>query len=309
MNPPCPITGEPAQRLVQNISTELLTDLWKYGFRVDTSRAFTGEKRIGMWESPCGLIFFEPRTEGDGEFYRKLYRNVRADYRLYECDPQGRIDFRIAAEHIRPGDKVLEIGPGAWGLKPHVPHADYLGLEPHLSPSEAREDIVCETIEEHARKHPDTYDVVCAFHVIEHVADPLLLARQMVAALRPGGLLILAGPTWPSPITDIPNYVLNAPPHHLTWWNPRAFSALSATLGLEEVDLREIRGMPGAKILLWMRHFSPVRTDSRYFRHSWKWHLSLLYAALLGGIAERFATPPDVEFPMDIISIARKPSP
>ena len=307
MHPPCPITGEPARRRVQNISTKLLIALWRYSFRVDASRAFENQKTVGMWESPCGLVFFEPRVEGDTEFYRELYLKWRADYVFHGYAPLGRIDFRTAAGHVRSGDRVLEIGPGPWGLKPYIPDADYLGLEPHLDAATPRDDILREHLDDHAHKHPGEYDVVCAFHVIEHVADPADFVRNMLAALRPGGLLILAAPTWPSPMTDLPNFVLNAPPQHLTWWNPGAMRALCDAFGLNQVELRELPGQPFSSLIHWMRRFSPVRTDSRYFHHSWKWHLSLLFSALLGLIAQRIARPPGHDTALDVICIARKP--
>jgi hypothetical protein len=38
-------------------------------------------------------------------------------------------------------------------------------------------DIRNETISQHAVSHPEEYDVVCAFHAIEHVTDPPGFAR------------------------------------------------------------------------------------------------------------------------------------
>jgi hypothetical protein len=38
-------------------------------------------------------------------------------------------------------------------------------------------DIRNETISQHAVSQPEEYDVVCAFHAIEHVTDPLGFAR------------------------------------------------------------------------------------------------------------------------------------
>src|SRR2546428_14015400 len=38
------------------------------------------------------------------------------------------------------------------------------------------------------------FDVVTAFHVLEHVPDPVAVARRMLDWLAPGGLLIIEGP-------------------------------------------------------------------------------------------------------------------
>jgi SAM-dependent methyltransferase len=53
-------------------------------------------------------------------------------------------------------------------------------------------------------------------------AAPAQFIANMRRCLRPGGLLILAMPKFRSAINDIPNFVFNAPPHHLSWWSERA---------------------------------------------------------------------------------------
>jgi hypothetical protein len=67
--PLCPITGRPAVRRVQWVTTRLLTDLWRIVFGTDALTSFAGVDRIGLWESPTGLYFFDPPLEGDQKFY------------------------------------------------------------------------------------------------------------------------------------------------------------------------------------------------------------------------------------------------
>jgi hypothetical protein len=45
--------------------------------------------------------------------------------------------------------------------------------------------------------------------------------------MRPGGRLCVVVPSRDSAITEIPNFVLNAPPHHLSWWNEDALRVLA----------------------------------------------------------------------------------
>ena len=58
--PPCPITGLPATRLIHLISTKLIIGLWRGAFAVKTERQLAGIDHFGLWESPCGLAFFNP---------------------------------------------------------------------------------------------------------------------------------------------------------------------------------------------------------------------------------------------------------
>ena len=37
-----------------------------------TGQRLANIERFGLWESPCGLAFFEPMLEGDEAFYREL---------------------------------------------------------------------------------------------------------------------------------------------------------------------------------------------------------------------------------------------
>jgi hypothetical protein len=78
---------------------------------------FVDLRSVGMWESPCGLFFFERRIEGDRDFYRELYGKWNAACALPEYDPQGRIGLCAAARPSAPGDRVLEIGPGTRGIR------------------------------------------------------------------------------------------------------------------------------------------------------------------------------------------------
>src|SRR5271167_652308 len=71
--PLCPLTGRPAVRRVQWVTTRLLVDLWRIVFRTDVRTSLGGIDRIGLWESPTGLYFFDPPVEGDQTFYREFH--------------------------------------------------------------------------------------------------------------------------------------------------------------------------------------------------------------------------------------------
>src|ERR1700731_4308187 len=56
--PLCPITGLPAVRLIQSISSDLLNGLWRASFGVATAGQLGTGGRFGLWGAPCGGSFF-----------------------------------------------------------------------------------------------------------------------------------------------------------------------------------------------------------------------------------------------------------
>jgi len=118
---------------------------------------------------------------------------------------------------------------------------------------------------------------------------------------------MLASPVWPSVMTRLPNFVFNAPPHHLTWWNAQAYTALCGQFGLAPVQISLIRGAQSNQRLRWMEKLSPVKTAGPYFRHAYRWHLSLLWASLGSAIAGRLPLNPAATQDEDILCIAKKP--
>ena len=221
----------PAERRIQSISVGWIIGLWRAAFGVATERQLGAIEHFGLWVSPCGLAFFEPMLAGDADFYLDLYRKGEF-HRILTAPGLARAEFRRVAELVQPGDKVLDVGCGEGGLARHLPHATYVGLDPIFSPVAEGTDVRNETIAEHAASHPGQYDAVCAFHVIEHVTDPLGFGRDLVQCTRPGERIYIAVPVWGSAITDIPNFVFNAPPHHLSWWNETSLHTLADRLDL-----------------------------------------------------------------------------
>ena len=75
------------------------------------------------------------------------------------------------------------------------------------------------------------FDVVFAFHVLEHVPDPLLFLKQALSLLRPHGKLIISVPN-PARITKkvFKKESWDNPPYHLTRWNKKVFKNVADLL-------------------------------------------------------------------------------
>ncbi|MEX0817434.1 MAG: class I SAM-dependent methyltransferase [Gaiellales bacterium] len=88
--------------------------------------------------------------------------------------------------------QVLEVGAGEGALGARLARRyDYVGVEPDpLSRARARERVgtVVEALPD------ETFDLVCAFEVLEHVADDGAELRLWRDRLRPGGWLVMSVP-------------------------------------------------------------------------------------------------------------------
>lgn len=291
---------------MQWVSARLLVGLWKHSFKVDVAAALLPYGRFGLWESPTGLMFFDPPVPGDAAFYRDFYAVLDAHEKL--TGPKTvRREFQMAGERIRPGDRVLDIGCGLGGFRTYVPRAEYTGLDPHFgSPAGP---VVADTLEQHAARRPGFYDAACAFQVMEHVPDPLGFARQAAACLKPGGRLILGVPYWPSPSTTIPNFMINAPPHHLAWWTEGALLALARRLGLRDATVAPVPISRHEAIMYWMSKATPIRCDrDLFFAGRKSWYAALAIAYGLGRTLEALLPVPRNARPNALLLVARKPA-
>lgn len=288
--PLCPLTGEPAARFVQWVDAGFLEVLWKIEMGAVARASFGGVERFGLWESPTGLHFFDPPTEGDRQFYNGFYGRL---YKrgLWEHDTR-RQEFTDAARRVKPGDRVLDVGCGYGSFRQSIPHAHYTGLDPHFATHAQAEDVRDEMLIDHLKANAGTYDVVCAFQVVEHVSDPLTLFAEMVRAARPGGLVIVSLPHVPSAMLRIPNFVVNAPPHHLTWWTSRALEALAQRGGAVVESIGTIDWDAQDSLIYWIERCSFVRCKDEYFRHSVAWHAAALTGFLAGRVMHAFRPVP-----------------
>jgi SAM-dependent methyltransferase len=281
--------------------------MWRAAGAGDLTRLFPDTPQVVLYESDTGLYFFEPMIAGDTDFYLRFYaaQNMHATLGSHS---EARREFVQAARHIPAGSLVLDVGCGSGAFRKHLPQCTYRGLDPFAEP-ESAPDVIRQSLPEHLEEARGRYDVVTAFQVIEHVDDPLDFAAQMVALLRPGGTLIVCAPLHPSPLTEIPNFLINAPPHHLTWWCTGAYEALASAIGVKPVEIVEVSASPHEAIIYWMHRFSMLRAragpDERYIAHRWAWHLNLAVSYLLGRAATTLLPPPRGGRACNLMLVAR----
>jgi 2-polyprenyl-3-methyl-5-hydroxy-6-metoxy-1,4-benzoquinol methylase len=184
-----------------------------------------------------GLTF---GTEEPGETEKKIraantqFRNLRREeeHRLALLNARWRLDL---IRKQRSGGKLLEIGCATGDFLSVARDAfDARGVEPNpdLAESASRVAPVYRNIIE---RTPWTgFDVIAAFHVIEHVDSPRSFVEAAVQRLSPGGLLVIETPN----IDSMPFRFLKAKwrqfiPEHYYFFTPRTMTKLLSDHGLK----------------------------------------------------------------------------
>jgi O-antigen/teichoic acid export membrane protein/2-polyprenyl-3-methyl-5-hydroxy-6-metoxy-1,4-benzoquinol methylase len=193
----------------------------------------------------CGLDHSPGAIAGDSDFYEQLMANTP-----YHTD---RWEFQIVLPHIEPGLAVADMGcgEGAFVRLASTRAARAVGVDHNYEAIRTLVDAGFEgsssTFQEFSRREGAAFDVVCSFHTLEHLAEPLSAACAMRSLLRPGGRIFLSLPNRDrfGRRDDEP---LDCPPHHLTRWGPHQLAELADQLDLrlaathfEEPDLSHAR--------------------------------------------------------------------
>lgn len=212
------------------LDTSVLCQLYSQSLDIELNQYFRGIERLSIVKcNDCDFRWFFPVITGDNSFYGKL----REQHWYYIKEKQ---EFQVASQEAGPSDDVLDIGCGEGNFSNYIKSKKYVGLE--LSPTAVLEaksrgiNVISQTVEEYAERHPHSADVVCAFQVLEHVANPRSFLAASIRCLRNGGRLIISVPSADSFLSLAVNNILNCPPHHVSWWSDEALRSVGRIYGL-----------------------------------------------------------------------------
>ena len=252
-----------ASEHLEVISTADLVATWRKDFGVDVAAAFAGVDVLHLCRHrESGLIYFDVPVAGGPDFYARLRR-----FRWYH--PHHNEEHAAAARLIAPGARVLDIGAGDGRFATYIPNAFYTGIENDpLTIADAQSrglNVGDDTLHDLARAGR-RFDAVTAFQVLEHMPAPRTFLTDALACLADGGSLILGVPDGDSYVADLPDFVLNAPPHHLTWWTEASLRALADALGLREVTVQRFPVERWERRLWWMARIARCLAPRRRAR-------------------------------------------
>jgi hypothetical protein len=140
------------------------------------------------------------------------------------------------------------------------------------------------------------------------VRDPKALLADIVRATKPGGLIFIGVPHVPSALTRIPNFLISALPHHLTWWSRDALAELARSAGAIVESIERVPWGSGDSPIYWIERCSPIKCSDVHYRGGLKWHAAAMIGHVLGSIAFRlFGVPTkSVDEGAGLLMIARK---
>ncbi|RLV57453.1 class I SAM-dependent methyltransferase [Aeromicrobium phragmitis] len=172
--------------------------------------------------------------------------------------PYAQLRWEIVAPLFpRRTSRVLEVGcgQGSFGVRIGSAH-DYTGVEldeASASVAQQRFDqagidgtIVCGPVS--SLPASESFDIVCAFEVLEHIEDDAAALDEWVSRLRPGGLVVLSVPAWQSRFGPMDEAV-----GHYRRYDPAGLSALLSGAGLQNVGTR-LYGAPLGYVLEGVRN-------------------------------------------------------
>jgi 2-polyprenyl-3-methyl-5-hydroxy-6-metoxy-1,4-benzoquinol methylase len=192
----------------------------------------------------CSLEYASPMTPGDDAFYSWISK-------FDDYYPPHRWEWSVVAGEISKWSPdpptLLEVGCGSGSflksLRNSVRAVSAVGLDPTESAVHEclRAGLVAhaETLEryiERVESTGKTFDFICAFHCLEHVADPRGLVETMATLAHKNTRIFLSTPYSPMSFETGWFDPLNHPPHHMTRWNAAAYQTLAELVGLK-VDL------------------------------------------------------------------------
>ena len=198
---------------------------------------------LSLWScDQCGLVFADRAVWKDPHSAQDYYGGGHASLEALRAQPTGTHQERVAFVKKWVGSGTLLDYGG--GLGETAVMASKMGFSATVI-----EDSVCAVeagrhffpdIEWHcARMIPgdvknESYDVVTAFHVMEHLVDPCLVLRQFHRILRPGGCLCIEVPNWGSHVRRLRGmdwvFILD---HHVNY-----FDLTTLTSTVEKVGYR-----------------------------------------------------------------------
>ncbi len=178
-------------------------------------------------------------TESNRRFYDSLWSGAKL------IEPQRFNTWPVVAELCAREARRLEIAPG---LRPRLPLDDTVFLDlsaPALRALRARRASATNGLLGALPFVDASFDLICAFDIVEHVADDDAAFAELARVCAPGATLLLSVPLHPQAWTAFDDFV-----GHCRRYEPDALAAKLARRGFS-IERSAVYGMqPKSSVLL-----------------------------------------------------------
>jgi SAM-dependent methyltransferase len=208
----------------------------------DINNATTNEIFYYYRCSGCDLIFMADIPADMAPFYRRGYQAIPADLRaLRKLAARERYRLQELVKLKNQG-RLLEIGPwiGIFSINAKDAGFEVDAIESDATCVDFLVKVAGITVFQsndpatELAELPHRYDAVVLWHSLEHLPTPWRVIEQAAAALKPGGVLLIAIPNIDSYESQAmrENWVHLDAPRHLYFYAPAALTSLCRQFGL-----------------------------------------------------------------------------
>jgi len=212
----------------------------------------------------CGLVALSSLQHIQDSHYANsgmhgdLLPSVDAWLRESEHDDKRRFDM---LESSLVNSRVLDFGCGAGGfvLRAGQLAAEVVGIEPEHRVREHWGDRLC--IRSGLENAGTGFDLITAFHVLEHLPDPRETLKRLSGLLARRGRMVIEVPSSEDALLTL--YESDAF-QHFTYWSQHLFLFNSETLrnlvqqaGLRVITIRQLQRYPLSNHLHWLSRGRP----------------------------------------------------
>lgn len=218
------------------IPSKKIIQVYQDIFGIDVRPFFSDVEKVEIYEClKTGYRFFYPfHISGDERLYAAL-QQYDWYYMPWKWEHQ-KVCEQIEA-NVPRGGKILEIGCAYGSFLEQMSQKGFqcVGLEINTKAvcSYTGIQIYNQSVEAHSVEYPNTYDVVCSFQVMEHIAQVGSALKASVECLKRGGRLFISVPNNDSFLQFDPYNPLNLPPHHMGLWYISSLKEIAQDFGLQ----------------------------------------------------------------------------
>ena len=210
----------------------------------------------------CGLVYLNSIDHIEPGFYENSGMHssdlVAIDTWLRDVDWDDSRRFEML-KTVLPNINLLDFGCGAAGFlrkaQSLVTTATGIELETRVREYWGASLNIVPTIEA-ASQVCDGYDLITAFHVVEHLSDPREVLRELASLLKPKGRIILEVPSADDILISLYN---NESFQRFTYWSQHLFLFNTSTLnklarqaGLRAITIQHYQRYPLSNHLYWL---------------------------------------------------------